>query len=74
MSEVLHLNLHREFFAAIASKQKRWTELTNKTSPTNTRPRAVQVTAAPGQGCCAPEKEPRDVADNFQNPRHDPIP
>jgi hypothetical protein len=23
MSEILHLNLHREFFAAIANKQKR---------------------------------------------------
>ena len=42
--------------------------MTKKTSPTNTRPRAVQVTAARGKAAALPRRKPHDVADNFQNP------
>jgi hypothetical protein len=45
--------------------------VTKKTSPTNTRPRAGQVTAARGKAAALPRKKPRDVADNFQNPAAD---
>ena len=45
--------------------------MTKKTSPTNTRPRAVQVTAARGKAAALPRQKPRDVADNFQNPTAD---
>jgi hypothetical protein len=44
--------------------------LTKKTSPTNTRPRAVQVTAA-RKAAALPRQKPRDMADKFQNPAAD---
>ena len=46
--------------------------MTKKTSPTSTRPRAVQVTAAQGgKAAAVPRQKPRDMADNFQNPPAD---
>jgi hypothetical protein len=45
--------------------------LTKKTSPTNTRPRAVQVTTARGKAAALPRRKPRDMTGDFQNPTAD---